>query len=124
MCTLIFNYIVLCMRNEGYGTWSVYLCVCMLPCFLPLCATRLHRKQVHCFTNLILKLAIFVKVLRSKLWRETRAKKANMLMSTASPRPVFAALHTMEALIVTQNLMSNRESKAFIQMLPMQTAIQ
>ena len=36
-----------------------------------------------------------------------RSVKANVLMSTASPRPVFAALHTSE---VTQR--SSRESKA------------
>jgi hypothetical protein len=28
------------MRSKGYGTWFVCLCVCLLPRFLPLGATR------------------------------------------------------------------------------------
>ena len=42
-------------------------------------------------------MAIFVKVLRSKVMVWNKSKKANMQMSTASPQPVFAALHTVKA---------------------------
>ena len=73
------------MRSEGYSTWLVCLCVpvCLLPRFLPprtikqpkSAASVLYRQH---FNNGDFRKSTAFK----KLWRE----KANMLMSTASPR--------------------------------------
>ena len=107
------------MRSEGYGTWSV--CVCLCVCLSVRTYSRTTRNKaakkrhqwVQFHTGLIFKQAIFVKPLRSKV---KRSAKANMLMSTASPRPVFAALHTVMASQVTQR--SSRESKAAFKRYP------
>ena len=59
---------------------------------------------VQCHTGLIFKMAIFVNPLCSKVM------VLNMLMSTASPRLVFAALHTLKLLkgkVVSQRVHSN-----------------
>ena len=53
------------MRSAGYGTWSVCLSVCPFP----FSATRRNKiaKRVWRYICLIVKLAIFVKTLRSKV---------------------------------------------------------
>ena len=63
------------MRSEGYGTWSVSLSVCLsvrlsVTMFSATTSNKAANKRyqrVQCHTGLILKMAIFVKVLRSKV---------------------------------------------------------
>ena len=68
--------------------------VCLLPPLL-LYTTRNkpskeRHQRVQRYTGLILKLAIFVKVLRSKVMARNTSEKANMLISLSSPQAVFA----------------------------------
>jgi hypothetical protein len=59
------------MRSEGYGTWfvrpSVRLSVTTFSATTRNKAAKKRYQRVQCHTGLILKMAIFVKVLRSKV---------------------------------------------------------
>ena len=70
------------MRREGYNTWSmclsVCLCVRLLPRFLPLYATRWPRSDINWFyTGFIKKMAIFIKILHSKVMPWKPSEQAN-----------------------------------------------
>ena len=95
------------MRSEGYGTRLVCQCVCVsVATYSRTTRNKAVKKQyqrVQCHTGLIYKQVIFVNPVMAR-------NTSNMLMSTASPRPVFAALHTVKASKVTQK--SSRESQA------------
>ena len=59
------------MRSEGYSTWSVIPSVCLsVTTFSATTRNKAAKKRyqrVQYYTGLILKMAIFVKVLRSKV---------------------------------------------------------
>ena len=55
------------MRTEGYCTWSVIPSGCLLPRFLPLRATRRRKNDTNGFSATLVKMAILVKMLRSKV---------------------------------------------------------
>ena len=107
------------MRSEDYCTCCVCVCVCesVSTYFCTMrskgLATKKRYRQVQCHTGLIYNQAIFVNPLHSKVMVYNTNKKANMIICTSSPRPAFAALHTVEALkllnrqIVSQKLHSN-----------------
>ena len=77
---------------------SVRLSVCLLPRFLPPRATRQQNSrynQVHFYAGLILIIAIFVEVLRSKVMAWKPSEQANMLIGLPPPDPL--AMCTSEA---------------------------
>ena len=76
------------MRSEGYGTWSVCVCVSIDDYSQTVGneATKQQYQQVQCYTGLILK------VLHSKVMVRNTSKKANMLISLSSPEAVFTHL--------------------------------
>ena len=99
------------MHSESYSTWS---CLCACVCVCPLWHHRLHGGPRAIPTALVLhrhgfKKGDFSETTVFKNYGVKHERKSQLLMSTASPRPVFAALHTVEASKVTQR--SSRESK-------------
>ena len=111
------------MRSEGVSCLCVCLCVCVClwvsALILALRATRRSKSGNNEFSATLAR--FIVNLLRSKVMAWNTSEKANMLMSTASPRPVFTALYTVEASEVTQR--SSRASKsAFKRYLRIQSA--
>ena len=84
------------MRSEDYGTW--YMCVCLSGLILALHATRRPKTDTNGFSDSLvdLKMPIFLNPLWSKVMAWNTSERANMLISTASPQLVFAAVHTVE----------------------------
>ena len=89
----------------GYDTWFVCVSVCLsvgtYSCTMRNNATKKQYQRVQWHTGLIIKQAGFREMALFKSYGVKRSVKANMLISTASPRQVFAALHTVKASEVT-----------------------
>ena len=85
------------MRSEGYSTWSVSPSVRPSVCLsvTTFSATTRNKtakkrnQRVQCHTGFIFKMAIFVKVLRSKVMAWKPSEQANMLMSMAYLDQIF-----------------------------------
>ena len=90
------------MHSEGYSTW--FVCVCLPVC---LCVTAILAPQA---TERPEPTALVLCTHGFFLLRYGVKQGQKMLISTASSRPVFAALHTVEASEVTQRL--SQDSKA------------
>ena len=63
-------------------TWSV----CLSARLLPRATNRPKSQRVQRYTGLILKMAIFQKILRSKVMAWEPSERANMLISTGLPK--------------------------------------
>ena len=93
-------------RSEGYGSRSVCLSVCLslLTTFSATTRNKPAKKrqqQVQRYTGFILKMAMFVKLLRSRVMAWKPSEQANMLISTGLPRPGPLALCILKAQKVT-----------------------
>ena len=92
------------MRSEGYSTWYVILSVCPSVRLSGTTysgtthnkAAKKRYQRVQCHTGLIFKIAIFVKVLRSKVMASKPSEQANMLMSMAQILPVSSTVEAVE----------------------------
>ena len=99
----------------------VCVCVCVGATYMYSRTTRnmaakKRYQQVQYHTGLIFKMVIFMNPLCSKVIAWNTSEKANMLMSTASPQPVFAALHSIRSYLKVKPW-----GEGWIQTLPMNT---
>ena len=75
------------MRSEGYSTWSVSLSVCVsVTTFSVTTRNKPAKKWNQQVQRYTLFIAIFVKVLRSKVMASKQSLQANMLISTGLPQ--------------------------------------
>ena len=97
------------MRSEGYSTWSVSLSVRLsVTTFSATTRNKPAKKRyqrVQCHTGLILKMAIFVKLLHSKVMAWKPSEQANMLMSMAYLDQILPVSSTVEGVEVTRRAM-------------------
>ena len=96
------------MCSEGYSTWpviqSVRTSVFPSVCYHVFChyAKQGGQKAFQCHTGLILKMAIFVKILRLNVMARKPSQQVNMLMSMAYLDQILPVSSTVEAVEVTQ----------------------